>query len=247
MKKFLIIPILLIFIFSPQVFSGPINFGDNTIYWSGWPSSQSSDNSTDEIGIPIFINNLAGSYEIVGGKLDKITFNYNLKGYWYENYIKPGDLFIDAGGDGTWDYVVQILGIGTGAGNYDLYSISLSSAGGTSGYVLSDTAWVSSGISNPGNFNIRNSHPVGIDSSVSKVNLQDVYFAGWDLGSGSHTTYFDFGDGLNVGSSIFEFAWTVNCANDVVREQGKIPEPTTMILIGAGLLGVGAKFRRRKK
>ncbi|MGB9629948.1 MAG: PEP-CTERM sorting domain-containing protein [Thermodesulfobacteriota bacterium] len=240
MKKFFVIPVLLVFLFSTQVFSVPINFGDNTIYWAGWPGL-GSDNSTDEIGVPIFPNNSAGSYEIVGGKLDKITFNYNLNGYWYENYIKPGDLFIDIGGDSTWDYVVQILGIGTGAGNYNLYSISLSSAGGTSGYVLSDTAWGISG------FNIRNRHPVGIDGSVSKVESQIVYFAGWDYGAGNHSTYFDFGDGLDVGSGIFEFSWTVNCANDVVREQGKIPEPTTMILIGAGLLGLGAKFRRRKK
>jgi hypothetical protein len=254
-KSFIITLLFFAALISSPAFGAPINFGDNTIYWAGWSSPQSSDNNTDEIGVPIFPGkpptpgSSTGSYELIGGKLKNITFNYKLNGSGFESYIKPGDLFIDVGGDGTWEYVVKVLGIGSGPGNYPLYKISLSSAGGTPGYVLSNTAWAASGIPDPGSYNIRDNHPVGIDGSVQKLYEQDVYFDGWTLGSGSHTTYFDFGSGLDIGSGIFEFAWTISCANDVVREegQGKIPEPATMILLGSGLAGLAGGLRRRKK
>jgi hypothetical protein len=45
-----------------------------------------------------------------------------------------------------------------------------------------------------------------------------------------------------VGSSA-GFHWTMECSNDVF--EGKVPEPSTMLLLGAGLTGL-AFFRRRK-
>jgi len=244
MKKSLILLTLLMVFISSQAFGTP--FGDSTRYWSGWPSGQSSDNASDEIGVPIFPGTpsipgtSAGSYDIVGGKLQRITFNYQSSGS-FQSYIKPMDLFIDKGGDHTWDYVVQLYGVGTIASNYSLYSITLNSAGGTSGYILSDDAWTLPWVG------IRNGHPVAIDQNVTKTDVQDVYFDGWKYGSGSFTSYFDFLGGLDLGYGQFEFSWTINCANDVVREHGNIPtpEPATMFLLGSGLLGLAGLARRR--
>jgi hypothetical protein len=46
------------------------------------------------------------------------------------------------------------------------------------------------------------------------------------------------GDGLS-------FHWTMTCANDVIEGNVPVPEPGTMVLLGAGLLGLGIYSRRR--
>ena len=59
-----------------------------------------------------------------GGMLTGLAFNYTMDG---DTNIKPTDLFIDKGADGTWDFLVRLYGtsLGGAVGEYNLYAISL--------------------------------------------------------------------------------------------------------------------------
>lgn len=56
---------------------------------------------------------------------------------------------------------------------------------------------------------------------------------------------FDYEDELYLG-----FHWTMTCANDVIEGEiykAAIPEPGTMLLMGLGLVGIGAIGRRKQQ
>jgi hypothetical protein len=87
----------------------PVTFGDTSIYWPGWKSTDLADNNKDTMGIPDFTG---GSVEINSySALQMLTFNYkanynNQLGWWY--ILAPGDLFIDTNADNVWDYLIDL-------------------------------------------------------------------------------------------------------------------------------------------
>ena len=114
------------FIFSAgNVGAVTLAFEDTQYYWPGW--NNGSDDGKDTIGTPDI---LGGKAEISAGSyLTKLTFEVTPEAYlglWYLLY--PGDLFIDADADKTWDYYVDLVdsipdGNGT-PGTGHLYSIN---------------------------------------------------------------------------------------------------------------------------
>jgi hypothetical protein len=96
---------------------------------------------------------------------------------------------------------------------------------------LNDTGEKFSGTLNP---------PGGPSYSVTN---ETVYQSTFDLTAGGQQL------GLELTERNFSLGFTINCANDVVYGRGPvpqedIPEPTTLVLLGTGLLGMVAARRR---
>jgi hypothetical protein len=164
----------------------------------------------------------------------------------------PGDLYISSKGwvvatpslDGHaiadtfnqstegWDYVVKYMSTG-GNLNTSLYKLdtslpsfkSSSDQGAFSDY-RTGQAW-------RGGYD-----GAAIASATSKLV--------WDTTNGSLTfTFPDLGGSLN--SDTIGYHWTMGCGNDVV-EDGKttqVPEPASLLLLGLGLVGIAAVYRKK--
>ena len=252
-----------------------VSFGDNTIHWTNWTGHSSygwNDDSIDVVGNP----NVSGGVAAISttGFLQSITFNYSVSPVNDWSMLAPGSLFINVlNGDGdlTWDYVVNTIGTpkkdpnatSLAAGPYGLYHIAVSAMKG-----INNAAYVTSGQDLTGQWSgyvIRDNHPIGVQSSLLTDKVGDVAYSGFPnkTAQSNGVSTYDFttylGDGLDLQGKDFIIGWEMTCANDVIYETielvppptrippNPVPEPSTVILLGAGLAGIGLLRRRSGK
>jgi len=229
-----------------------IGFGDsanainNPPYWTGWASTDARDNSKDTLGTPDIFG---GSVIVDGSQLTSVSIQYH-NFYEYTN-MQSGDLFINLikfSGDDYWDYVVDTDAEGKNIYPFGDTQFALGSYNPDNPYYyeLSDSTWGSGS-------GIRNNHPVLYKGGLSTTleGTASITPTSFDYSVGDKTfTYSELDLPLTAlnGEYSFIIGWTVSCANDVIYEKinTPVPAPTTILLVGSGLLGLVAFVRKRR-
>jgi len=231
-RMLLIVGILAQLALSQAVYAATYTFGDTANNWPGWGTA--AENVLDVIGTPQI---LGGAVNINNGNM---SVNINATSLLAHSEFYAGDFFINvikSSNDTTWDYVVKTLGA-RNAGSASIYDVSglgitVASAGSNASYVMSN--W-------PVSTNIRDNHPIGINFNSNVASVGDATFSGLT----STGVSYDLGNVIDLdGYTNILLSWTVNCANDVLYEQVPVPEPGTMVLLGAGLLSLVVYSKRR--
>lgn len=231
---------VLSFVAAPEARAVPVSFGDSTHYWDGY-ANLTSDDAKDTIGTPDLFG---GTAEIDGGLLTSVTIDYRgpfsltASG---RGSVVPGDLFIDAGADGDWDYVVKIIAT-PHTQVTDLAHLQILDVSGEA------ESYLMSGSDDTGHFRgflIRDRHPYAWNGGGAVVGSASLTMPSL-LATGTQSLGIDLGAGVGIGGEAI-LAFAPSCANDVIFERisAPVPEPGAALVFAAGLFVVARRRPRR--
>ncbi len=230
-------------IFACMLSSGSA-FADTILPWTDtktvWPDwgGTSGEDSLDTIGQP----QITGGAVVINdaGFIKSVSYNFNNPPGWTFSRMEPGDLFLDTNADGTWDYVLSRYNTRSNSDNTNKY---IPSTPPTLYGWTSSSSYLVTGSDNSGywsGYNIRNNHPfaaTGLLDSLGVGSLTGGY-------SNSSPVTYTLPENVVKFTGVLTFGFTENCANDVVLES-VIPEPSSLLLMGTGILGLGLLGRRK--
>jgi hypothetical protein len=231
-------------IVAAQASATTVSFGDVARYWPGYANG-TVDDSRDTIGTPDLLGGIA-TFDDSTGLLTGISVTYtgtfspvalgNAR-------VIPGDLFLDVGSDGHWDYVMKLVADPqTPVANYASLSILDVSAIATPSYLFS-------GSDNTGywaGYGIRDRHPYAWNGGGTQVGTGSL--SGFNQLASGGTLGFGLGNGLAINGG-FTIGFAPSCANDVLLASvsAPVPEPSAALIFAIGVIAVtrGQRALRR--
>ncbi|OAG28056.1 PEP-CTERM sorting domain-containing protein [Thermodesulfatator autotrophicus] len=147
-----------------------------------------------------------------------------------------GDISLDIGNDGTWDYAFIISNYQDGSENRGL----------TLGGLYEVSSWLdvyysSHNVSNP--FRMESGTYVGAGSLVY-TDDPDHSFSRYFIELAIPLNLIDWSSTIH---NLVAIHWTMECGNDYGTVVAHTPEPSTYMLLGAGLFLMAAFVKRQKK